>query len=109
MRQRRLCAAALLVVVASAAGLTAAGCNSESENPFSSLIPVRAPTDAQDLVFTSDSWASRSGPREIFAVQDDGGGLSRLTFCNNEQRRCDSSEVAPAPDRLRAMVRRVAT
>jgi Tol biopolymer transport system component len=69
---------------------------------------VRAPSTDADLIFTSDSWATRSGPREIFAVQDDGAGLSRLTFCNNDQRRCDSTEVSPAPDRLRVMVRRVA-
>jgi Tol biopolymer transport system component len=87
-------------------GLSA--CSSEPENPFADLSNVRAPAAAADIMFTSDSWSSRSGgPREIFAVQDDGGGLSRLTFCNTDQRRCDSAEVAPAPDRLRVMVRRV--
>jgi hypothetical protein len=101
MRYARL-GAVLLVLAAGA------GCSSDSENPFSELTPVRAPTDAADIVFTSDSWATRNGPREVFAVQDDGGGLTRLTFCNTDQRRCDSSEVAPAPDRLRVMVRRVA-
>jgi hypothetical protein len=100
MRPTRL-AVVLLV------GLSA--CSSEAENPFAELTPVRAPGPESDIVFTSDSWATRGGgPREIFAVQDDGGGLSRLTFCNNDQRRCDSAEVAPAPDRLRVMIRRVA-
>jgi Tol biopolymer transport system component len=85
-------------------------CSSDSENPFAELTPVRAPTAEADLIFTSDSYSARGGaPREIFAVQDDGGGLSRLTFCNTDMRRCDSAEVSPAPDRLRVMVRRVAT
>jgi len=106
MRHARLFAAVLLLVVATGA---MPGCSSESANPFADLTPVRAPTDAADLIFTSDSWAARSGPREIFAVQDDGGGLSRLTFCNTDQRRCDSAEVSAAPDRLRVMVRRVGT
>jgi dipeptidyl aminopeptidase/acylaminoacyl peptidase len=85
-----------------------AACGGEPENPFADVIPVRAPERDAALVFTSDSWSTRSGvPRELFAVRTDGGGLSRLTFCNNDQRRCDSAEISPAPDRLRAVVRRV--
>src|SRR5262245_20582701 len=94
------------LTVALLVGLSA--CSSEPDNPFAELTPVRAPRPETDIVFTSDSWATRGGsPREVFGVQDDGGGLNRLTFCNSDQRRCDTAEVAPAPDRLRVMLRRV--
>src|SRR5215510_2039817 len=100
MQIRRLASGVLLCVLAA--------CGGEPENPFAEIIPVRAPDRDATLVFTSDSWSTRSGvPRELFAVRTDGSGLSRLTYCNNDQRRCDSAEISPAPDRLRAMVRRV--
>ena len=56
----------------------------------------------------SPSTLGRSA-REVFAVDEDGSGITRLTMCNAETRRCDSSEVAPAAvsERTAAVVVRV--
>lgn len=82
-------------------------CSTNPGNPFADSIQTFAPRPEAALVFTSNSYTAQAGaPREIFAIEAGGGGLSRLTFCNVEARRCDTAEAAPAPDRLRVALLR---
>jgi Tol biopolymer transport system component len=86
------------------------GCSPEYDNPFARTDSTRAPSEAADVVFTSNNYTTRAGsPHELFAVEDTGGTLARLTFCNVDTRRCDNVEAAPAPERDRMAVRRVMT
>lgn len=86
------------------------GCNTTYDNPFANSSPTLAPRPDAVLLYTSNGYAARGGsPREIFAAGDAGAGVTRLSFCNNDTRRCDAVEAAPAPDRSRVAVRRVET
>ena len=86
------------------------GCNTTYDNPFANSSPTLAPRADAVLVYTSNGYATRPGsPRELYAVGDAGAGVTRLTFCNNDNRKCDAVEAAPAPDRVRAAIRRVET
>jgi hypothetical protein len=88
----------------------ASGCQSNFPNPFERTAPLPTSRVEQDLIFTGNGYAARGGsPREVFAVEDDGSGLARLTFCSTATRPCNSEEAAPAPDRKRIVVRRVLT
>lgn len=94
------------LVVALAASLPA--CSTEYGNPFANDNPTVAPTAAADLVYVTNAWNVRAGSgREAFAVEDTGAGVTRLTFCNSDVRRCDTLEAALGPDRHRLAVRRV--
>ena len=85
-------------------------CNTTYDNPFVNSNPTVAPRSDATIVYTSNGWAARPGsPDEVFAVGDGGAALTRLTFCNNDTRRCASIEAAPAPDRFRVALRRVDT
>lgn len=54
----------------------------------------------------TDAWATPAGGRrEVYAVAEDGTGLQQITFCATP---CDHIAVAPAPDRRRVAVARVA-
>lgn len=82
-------------------------CGQNSENPFAAGSPLGRLRSTAAIVFTSDAYAARpGGPREVFALDEDGSGMTRLTLCNAENRRCDSSEVAPGPDGRRLAIRR---
>lgn len=84
------------------------GCNTTYDNPFANSSPTLAPRADAVLIYTSNGYATRGGsPREIFAAGEGGAGVTRLTFCNNDTRRCDAVEAAPAPDRARVAIRRV--
>jgi len=86
------------------------GCNTTYDNPFANSSPTLAPRPDAVLLYTSNGYSARGGsPREIFAAGDAGAGVTRLTFCNNDTRRCDAVEAAPAPDRSRVAIRRVET
>ena len=85
-------------------------CNTTYDNPFANSNPTVAPRADTTIVYTSNGYAARPGsPDEVFGVGDAGAGVTRLTFCNNSNRRCASVEAAPAPDRLRVALRRVET
>ena len=93
-----------LVVLAAALG----ACSSEPGNPFADIVQTFPPPAAAAIVFTSNSYAQAPGaPRELFAVESGGAGLTRLTFCNVDPRRCDTAEASPAPDRQRMAILRV--
>jgi hypothetical protein len=83
-------------------------CGDDGPNPFASQgsIATLRPTSA--LVFATDAWSERPGPNlEIFALDENGEGLLRLTKCNGETTACNNLEVAPAYDRKRLAIRRV--
>ena len=83
-------------------------CNTEYENPFARGDGGVPPPPASDVVFSSNTYTTRAGsPREVYAAEDGGAGVTRLTFCNTEQPRCDNVEAAPSPDRQRMAIRRV--
>jgi len=87
-----------------------AGCNTQYENPFADTSPTLAPRADATVVYTSNGYAARPGsPRELFALGGATSAPARLTFCNNDSRRCDAVEAAPAPDRVRVALRRVET
>ena len=95
---------AVLTFLAAAAG----ACSSNPGNPFADTSQTLAPGPGSAIVFTSNSYTTVAGsPRELFAVEASGAGLARLTFCNRDPRRCDTSEAASAPDRQRMAVLRV--
>src|SRR5881409_2741265 len=84
------------------------GCNTQYNNPFVNSNPTAAPRSDATLIYTSDGYSMKPGAgREVFSVNDSGSGLTRLTFCNNDTRQCDTEEAAPAPDRIRVALRRV--
>src|SRR5688500_20173769 len=99
--------AALAALVAGALASGLAGCNPEYDNPFARTDAGVPPPVTADVVFTSNTYTTRAGqPRDLFAVEDGGAGLTRLTFCNTDPRRCDNVEAAPSPERERlAMLR----
>jgi hypothetical protein len=95
---------ALLTVLAAALG----SCSTNPGNPFANSTQTLAPPANAAIVFTTNSYLPVAGsPRELFAVEASGAGLTRLTFCNVDPRRCDTSEAAPAPDRQRMAMLRV--
>jgi dipeptidyl aminopeptidase/acylaminoacyl peptidase len=97
--------AALVVLLAA----VLPGCNRDYDNPFAHTETGVPPPAGTDLVFTSNTYTTRAGsPRDIFAAEDVGAGVTRLTFCNTDERRCDNSEAAPSPERQRMLIRRVA-
>jgi Tol biopolymer transport system component len=87
--------------------LLTVACNQDEGNPFAAGSPLGRLRPSAAIVFTSDAYAARPGsPRDVFAIDEDGSGMTRLTLCNADTRRCDSSEVAPAPDGRRLAIRR---
>jgi Tol biopolymer transport system component len=95
---------ALLLVIAAALG----ACSTNPGNPFANSTQTVVPRAEAAIVFTTNSYSPvAASPRELFAVEASGGGLTRLTFCNIDPRRCDTAEAAPAPDRRRMALLRV--
>jgi hypothetical protein len=86
------------------------GCGSSSRdetNPFAQASRTTPPPASAALLFTSSLYSLSTGAgREIYAVNADGGGLTRLTYCN-DLAGCDHAEAAPAPDRERVAARKV--
>lgn len=94
--------------VLAAALLPGCGENSRDQtNPFASATATVPPPASAALLFTSSLYSLTAGAgREIYAADADGGGVTRLTFCN-QLNACDYAEAAPAPDRDRVGARRV--
>ena len=87
-------------------GLAAPACQTTYDNPF--LPPAGAPVPSgATLLYVSNAHdGSRPAPRELFAIDDRGGGPTRLTTCSTRSPACEVAEVAPAPDRNRVAMRR---
>jgi hypothetical protein len=82
-------------------------CSSEYGNPFADVNRTLPLPAGARLTFSTASWSTRVGsPREVYTADAQGGGLARLTFCNSETRRCDSTEATAFADRRRLAVRR---
>ena len=95
---------ALLLLIA----LLLPSCGGSGPNPFATASSVVALRPTAAIVFVSDAYASKPGGlREVFAIDEDGSNMIRLTTCNTATRQCDSSEVAPASDRRRLAIRRI--
>jgi hypothetical protein len=89
------------------AAALAAACNTDFPNPFANRSRSLPPPTQAALVFGSDRYASRPGAgREAFALNEDGTGLTRLTYCTEVTPGCDTVELAPSSDRERVVVRR---
>lgn len=89
--------------------LLAAGCNREYGNPFAQGNRTFPPPESTALVVPTGLWSSEAdAPRELFALDMDGGNPTQLTFCN-EGEGCDVIEPGPSPDRGRMMLRRLDT
>ncbi|MGE0454098.1 MAG: hypothetical protein AB7O37_17735 [Vicinamibacteria bacterium] len=83
------------------------GCGGDEPNPFASQGSIAKLRPTSALVFATDAWADKPGPNlEIFALDENGEGLLRLTRCNGETA-CNNLEVSPAWDRKRLAIRRV--
>lgn len=86
----------------------AAGCNKDYPNPFENPNPTATPPPNAALFLTSDAWSATPGaPRELYSIDADGSELTRLTFCNIQDRACDNSEAAVGSDRMRVALRRI--
>src|SRR5262245_47544133 len=97
-------------VLALAATTLSVACNHDYPNPFEdpSLINSVPPPAGTSIVFTSDGWSAAAGHgAELRPVATDGSQLTRLTFCDNDTRPCDTFEAALAPDNQRAATLRV--
>jgi Tol biopolymer transport system component len=83
------------------------GCNSEFDNPFTNTSRTTPPRATAAVIFASNLHGTPGSSRELYAVDLDGTGLTRLTFCATDTQPCDTSAVSPAPDRQRvAVIRR---
>ena len=111
-RARRRAATPSIRAAARAAGLALAGalaaCSTQYPNPFANSNQMAAPPAAAKIVFTANIYAAKpGGGHDLFAMEDTGAGLTRLTFCNNDSRACEYLEAVPGPARERQAVRRL--
>jgi hypothetical protein len=83
-------------------------CSSQYPNPFENANQMVPPPATAKIVFTSNTYATRAGGgNDLFAMDETGAGVTRLTFCNTADRRCDYLEAIPASARNRQAVRRL--
>jgi Tol biopolymer transport system component len=94
-----------LVVSMLVAGL-ALGCAGSYDNPFSDLNLSQPPPAEAEIGFVSAASGRASDRRDLFAVDETGAPITRLTTCDRESRPCDVLEAAWSPDRSRLLVRR---
>src|SRR3954471_9271638 len=83
-------------------------CTPKYTNPFeTSTQPVPPPASAA-IVFSSNTYATRAGSGlELFSMDATGAEVTRLTFCNTADRRCEYLESIPGSNRARQAVRRL--
>jgi Tol biopolymer transport system component len=84
--------------------LLAAACAGEYDNPFANSGTTVAPPADAEIAFLSVP--SGGAARDLFAVDESGSPVTRLTACNREGRPCDVLETAFSPERARLMLRR---
>ncbi len=85
-----------------------ASCSSQYPNPFENANQMVPAPAAAKIVFTGNTYAAQpGGGRDLFAVEDSGANVTRLTFCNTPDRRCEYLEAIPGPSRDRQAVRRL--
>jgi Tol biopolymer transport system component len=96
--------ARLRILLALAA--TSLGCAGNYDNPFQDVNQSTPPPADSDIGFVSAASGSTADRRDIFAVDESGTPVSRLTSCDRESRPCDLLEGAWSPERARLVVRR---
>jgi hypothetical protein len=84
--------------------LLTASCAGEYDNPFANSGQTTAPPADAEIAFLSVPQAGSA--RDLFAVDESGSPVTRLTACNREGRPCDLLETAFSPERARLMIRR---
>jgi hypothetical protein len=94
--------------VAAILALALPSCSTQYPNPFENSNKMVPPPAAAKIIFSSNTYATKAGGGlDLFAMEDTGAGVTRLTFCNTADRRCDYLEAIPGPDRTRQAVRRL--
>jgi Tol biopolymer transport system component len=84
--------------------LLSTACAGEYGNPFANSGTTVAPPADAEIAFLSVP--SGGAARDLFAVDESGTPVTRLTSCNREGRPCDVLETAFSPERARLMLRR---
>jgi hypothetical protein len=88
-------------------GVCLGACSQEYENPFASPHQTATPPPGAALLLTSNTYGTLAGaPREVYAMNEDGSGLVRLTFCNSGARLCETSEASAGENSHRVATRR---
>src|ERR1051325_6609212 len=83
-------------------------CSSQYPNPFENSNQMVPPPATAKIVFSSNTYATRGGGGlDLFSMEETGAGVTRLTFCNTADRRCDYVEAIPSTTRARQAVRRL--
>jgi Tol biopolymer transport system component len=108
MRVLRTTSGATARAVAAILALALPSCSTQYPNPFENANQMAPPPTAAKIIFSSNTYATRAGGGlDLFAMEDTGAGVTRLTFCNTADRRCDYLEAIPGADRARQAVRRL--
>src|SRR5438045_3432643 len=80
-------------------------CNTQYPNPFENSSQMVPPPAGAKIVFTANTYATQAGGGlDIFSMDETGAGVTRLTFCNTADRRCDYLEAIPGPAPARQAV-----
>jgi hypothetical protein len=83
-------------------------CNQNYPNPFTAQQASHVPASTDDLIFTSDLYASQAnGLSELYSLNSSTQTPTRLTFCNSSAAACVILEATVAPDRQRIAMRQV--
>src|SRR6266850_6783180 len=108
MRVLRTTSGARARALAAILALALPSCSTQYPNPFENSNQMVAPPAAAKIIFSPNTYATRAGGGlDLFAMEDTGAGVTRLTFCNTTDRRCDYLEAIPGPARERQAVRRL--
>jgi hypothetical protein len=86
-----------------------ASCSSQYPNPFQNVNPMTPPPATAKIVFASNLYSTKAGQgRDIFAAEETGANVTRLTNCNTADRSCEYLEPIPGgASRDRLAVRRL--
>lgn len=82
------------------------GCAGEYDNPFAGVNLSRPPPADSEIGFVSAASGSAVDRRDLFAADESGTPVTRLTTCDREGRPCDVLEASWSPERSRLMARR---
>ena len=95
-----------LVLVALVLVALLPGCAGDYDNPFEGVNLTQPPPPDSEIGFVSAASGSTAEHRDLFAADEIGTPIIRLTTCSREGRPCDLLEASWSPERTRAMVRR---
>jgi Tol biopolymer transport system component len=81
-------------------------CAGQYDNPFEGVNLSTPPPPESEIGFVSAASGSATDRRDLFASDESGTPVTRLTSCNRESRPCDLVEASWSPERERLIVRR---